>query len=126
MAVGLAAAEANSLLDQLIIDYSFIQLHTNDPGAAGATAIAGNATRKDITAAFSPASGGIATSDVDIDWPDGEVDTAETYTHFTLWTLGAGGVFGASGTVTASAVSATGDSFSILAGGLTLAFTVAA
>lgn len=126
MTVGLAAAEANSLLDQLILDYSFIRLHTADPGAAGVTAIAGNATMRDITAAFSPAVGGVATNDVDIDWNEGEVDTTEDYTHFSLWDDAVPTTFGASGTIAANGVNASGDTFSILIGGLTLDFTVAA
>jgi hypothetical protein len=125
MAEGLAAAEANQLLDAWIAEYGFIQLHTAAPGAAGTTAIAGNATRKDWTAAFAPATGGVATSDVDIDWTDGEVDTSEDYTHWTAWSLVTGGVFGGSGTITANAVDASGDAFSILAGGVTISFTVA-
>ncbi len=125
MALGLAPAEANSLLDQLIIDYPFIRLHTADPGVAGTTAIAGNATMKDITAAFAPASGGVATTDSDIDWSQGEVDTTEDYTDFTLWDDAVPTTFGASGSIAANSVSASGVAFAILSGGLTLAFAVA-
>ena len=126
MAVGLSAAAANALLDtHHDTTYPWIQLHTADPGAAGTTAIAGNATRKDTSAAWAPASGGSKSTDVDIDWTEGEVDTSETYTHCTFWTLSSGGTFGSSGTVTANAVNASGDSFSILSGGVTASFTVA-
>lgn len=125
MAEGFAEAEANALLDQFIIDYSFIRLHTGAPGAAGTSNIAGNATMKDITSSFTPATGGVATTDVDIDWSDAEVDTSEDYTHFTLWDDAVPTTFGGSGTITANAVDASGDSFSILAGGVTLTLTVA-
>jgi hypothetical protein len=125
MAEGLSAAAANAIIDAHIAAYPWIQLHTAAPGAAGTTAIAGNATRKDITSAFSPASGGVATSDVDVTWSDAEVDTTEDYTHYTLWSASSAGNFGSSGTVTANAVNAAGDSFSILAGGITLTLTVA-
>lgn len=127
MAVGLSPAAANAILDtHHDTNYPFIQLHTADPGAAGTTAIAGNATRKDTSAAWAPASGGSKTTDVDIDWSDAEVDTTEDYTHCTFWSLASGGNFGGSGTITANAVNASGDAFSILAGGITASFNTAA
>lgn len=126
MAVGLSASAANALLDtHHDTTYPWIQLHTADPGAAGTTAVAGNEIRKDMSAAWAAASGGSKTSDVNVDWTEGEVDTAETYTHCSFWTASTAGTFGSSGTVTANAVSATGDAFSILAGGVTASFTVA-
>ena len=127
MALGLSVAAANGYLDtHHDTTYPWIQLHTADPGAAGTTAVAGNATRKDCSAAWAPASGGSKVTDVDIDWTDGEVDTTEDYTHCTFWTASTAGTFGSSGAVTANAVNATGDAFSILAGGITASFTVAA
>lgn len=127
MAVGLSAAAANAILDtHHDTTYPWIQLHTADPGAAGTTAIAGNATRKDTSAAWAPASGGSKTTDVDIDWSDAEVDTAEDYTHCSFWTASTAGTFGGSGTITANAVAASGDAFSILAGGITASFNTAA
>ena len=125
MALGWSAAALNTAIDAHIAAYPWIQLHTADPGSAGTTAVAGNATRKDVTNAFAPASGGSATSDVDVDWTDNEVDTTEDYTHFTLWTASSNGSFGSSGTVTANSVNASGDAFSILSGGIVLSGTVA-
>ena len=126
MAVGLSAAAANAILDtHHDTTYPWIQLHTADPGAAGTTAVAGNATRKDTTSSWAPASGGSKTTDVDIDWSDAEVDTSETYTHCSFWTASTAGTFGGSGIVTANAVNASGDAFSILSGGVTASFTVA-
>lgn len=126
MAVGLSATEANSLLDTFAAtDYPWIQLHTADPGAAGTTSVAGNATRKDTSSSWAAASGGSKATNADIDWSDGEVDTTETYTHFSLWSASSAGTFGGSGTLTANEVNASGDSFSILSGGLTLSFSVA-
>ena len=87
--------------------------------------VAGNATRKDTTSSWAPASGGSKTTDVDIDWSDAEVDTSETYTHCSFWTASTAGTFGGSGIVTANAVNASGDAFSILSGGVTASFTVA-
>jgi hypothetical protein len=126
MAEGLSAAAANALLDtHHDTTYAFVQLHTAAPGAAGTTAVAGNATRKDTSAAWAAAASGSKVTDVDIDWSDAEVDTGEDYTHVSFWTLASGGTFGGSGTLTANAVAASGDSFSILAGGMTASFTVA-
>jgi hypothetical protein len=132
MAVGLAPAVANALLDALINQTNYtaptaiwMQLHTADPGAAGTAAIAGNATRKDITAAFANAAGGAGTNNVDIAWTGGEVDSNEDYTHYSVWTLVSGGTFLWSGLVTANAV-IIGDQFKILAGDLDLTFNVAA
>jgi hypothetical protein len=127
MAVGLSATEANSLLDTFAAtDYPWIQLHTADPGSAGTSSIAGNATRKDTSSAWAAASAGSKATNADIDWTDGEVDSQETYSHFSMWTASTAGTFGASGTLTANQVEAAGDSFSILSGGLTISFAVAA
>lgn len=127
MAVGLAPGVANALLDtHHDTTYPWIQLHTGDPGAAGTANVAGNATRKDMTSAWAPGASGSKASDVDVDWTDGEVDTAEDYTHCSFWTASTAGTFGSSGTITADAVSATGDSFKIAAAGISAGFTVAA
>ena len=126
MAEGLSVAAANALLDtHHDTTYGFVQLHTAAPGAAGTSNIAGNATRKDARSAWAAASSGSKVTDVDIDWSDAEVDTGEDYTHVSFWTAASGGTFGGSGTLTANAVLATGDTFSILAGGMTASFTVA-
>ncbi len=131
MATGMAPTIANTVLDglgnngtvtSLQVAQAYIQLHTADPGAAGTTAIAGNATRK--TVSFSAASGGTLTNDAAITWSTSEVDTTEDYTHFTLWTASSAGTFLWSGTVTANAVTA-GDTFTIATGDLDLALGVA-
>lgn len=118
MAVGMIAAAANAYLTTL--DGYFIQLHTGDPGAAGTSNIAGNATRKAIS--LGTPSGGAVSNDASIDWTSGEVDTSEDYTHWSLWTLVSGGSCERTGTMTANAVTA-GDTFSIPIGDLDLAFT---
>lgn len=126
MAEGLSAAAANALLDtHHDTTYAYVQLHTGAPGAAGTANIAGNATRKNTGSAWAAASGGSKVTDVDIDWTDAEVDTGEDYTHVSFWSASSSGNFGGSGTLTANAVAASGDSFSILAGGMTASFTVA-
>jgi hypothetical protein len=130
MAVGLASGEAAKILDALgnATNYTaptafWIQLHTADPGAAGTTAIAGNATRKQVS--FGAASGGTISNDVAVTWTTGEVDTSEDYTHWTAWTLVSAGVFICSGLMTANAV-VSGDTFTIPIGDLDLTLSVAA
>ena len=98
MAVGLSPATANAFLYALgnATNYTadaaiWIQLHTADPGSAGTTAIAGNATRKQIS--FGTASGGLMSNDTALTWTTGEVDTAEDYTHWTAWSASTAGTF---------------------------------
>jgi hypothetical protein len=120
---GLSATNANAFLNWLFNGTAmptapaalYIQLHTADPGAAGTTAVAGNATRKDLRAALATASGGAITSDVALTWTAGEVDTSEDYTHWSAWDDPTAGTFQASGTVTSNAV-VSGNEFSIPVG----------
>lgn len=132
MAVGLSAANANAFLNWLCRGTAmgtaptafWIQLHTADPGAAGTTAAAGNATRKQVTFGTN-ASGGTISNTVAVTWSTSEVDTAEDYTHWTAWDASTAGTFEGSGLITANAV-IVGDEFTIPVGDLDLAFTVAA
>lgn len=131
MAVGLAAATANAVLDAYARNVSYagnaavwIKLHTADPGASGATAAAGNTTRKQITFG-SVASGGTISNTVAVSWTTGEVTTSEDYTHYSLWTASTAGTFLGSGTITANAVTA-GDTFTIAIGDIDLTLGVAA
>jgi hypothetical protein len=132
MALGLAAAIVNDVLDglgnngsitTLPVTEFWVQLHTADPGAAGTSNVAGNATRKQ--ASFSAAASGAMTTDADLTWSTGEVDTSEDYTHWSGWTASTSGTFLFSGAVTANAVTA-GDEFTIAAGDLDLSFNTAA
>jgi len=124
MAESFSAAAANAILDAHIAAYPWIQLHTGAPGAAGTTAVAGNTTRKDTTSSWAAATGGVATSDVVISWTEGEVDTTEDYTHYSLWSASTAGNFGSSGTIIANSVNASGDTFEISTG-FTLTMTIA-
>jgi len=130
MALGLASGEAAKILDAIgnATNYTaptafWIELHTADPGAAGTTAIAGNATRKQVS--FGAASGGAIANDVAVTWSAGEVDTSEDYTHWAAFTASSAGTFLASGTVTANAVTV-GDTFTIPIGDIDLTLNVAA
>ena len=132
MAVGLSAAIANDILDALCKNLAlttlpaaafYVQLHTGDPGATGTAAnVAGNATRKEV--AFDAAASGATSNTTAVSWSTSEVDTSETYTHWSGWTAASSGTFLASGTITANAVTS-GDEFQFPAGSFDLSFTVA-
>ncbi len=124
MAVGWISSVADGALDTLVGSYGYIQLHTGDPGSAGTSNVAGNATRKQVT--FGSASGGTVSNSAAVSWSESEVDTSEDYTHFSLWTAATSGSCGFTGTVTANSVDASGDSFTIPIGDLDISLTVAA
>lgn len=121
MAQGLSVTAANSLITSLIASYTWVQLHTAAPGAAGTTAVAGNTTRKQISA-FGTVAAGAVVSAVDLAWT--AVPTTEQYTHFTVWSASTAGTFGFSGTLTANPVTA-GDNFTIQSGNIGTSLTVA-
>ena len=130
MAVGLAAATANSLLDALFNQTNYtaptaiwIKLHTGDPGAAGTSNAAGETARKDVTAVFAAASSGTVTSNVAVTWTN--VSTSEDYTHYSIWTASSGGTFLWSGTITANPVTA-GDTFTLASGDIDASISTAA
>jgi hypothetical protein len=133
MALGLSATIANDFLEWLFNASAtssaptniWIQLHTADPGASGTTAVAGNATRKDLTAAMGTAASGAITNTSAITWTAGEVDTSEDYTHWSLFDASTVGTFLCSGLMTANAVT-TGDEFTIPIGELDASFSTAA
>lgn len=130
MAVGLAAATANSLLDALVNQTNYtaptaiwIKLHVGDPGSAGTANAATETTRKDVTAVFASASGGAVTSNVAVTWTS--VAGSEDYTHYSVWTASTGGTFLWSGTITANAVTA-GDTFTLASGDIDMSLSTAA
>lgn len=133
MALGLSATIANDFLEWIFNASAtsaaptniWIQLHTGDPGASGTANVAGNATRKDLTAAMGTASGGAITNTAAIEWTTGEVDTSEDYTHWALFDASTAGTFLGSGLMTANAVTS-GDEFTIPIGDLDASFATAA
>lgn len=133
MALGLSATVSNDFLEWLFNASAmatapavpWIQLHTADPGASGTTAVAGNATRKDLSAAMGTAASGAITNTAAITWTTGEVDTSEDYTHWSLWDASTVGNFLLSGTMTANAVTV-GDEFTIPIGDLDISLSTAA
>lgn len=133
MALGLSATVSNDFLEWLFNASAmatapavpWIQLHTADPGAAGTTAVAGNATRKDLSAAMGTAASGAITNTAAITWTTGEVDTSEDYTHWSLWDASTAGNFLLSGLMTANAVTVA-DEFTIPIGDLDVSLSTAA
>jgi hypothetical protein len=128
VAVGLASAILNSMLNALARNVAWVQpaayyvkLHTGDPGAAGAANAAANTTRKQAT--FSAAAGGAITTSADLVWNN--VPNAETYSHISFWdTVGpAGGTFLGSDDLAVARTVAVGDNFSIVAGQHTITLT---
>ena len=87
--------------------------------------MAGNATRKDLTAAMGTAASGAITNTSAITWSTGEVDTSEDYTHWALFDASTAGVFLLSGLMTANAVTV-GDEFTIPVGDLDISLSTAA
>lgn len=128
MAVGLAAATANAILDALCRSVAWsdpaafwIKLHVGDPGSAGTSNAATETTRKQPT--FSAASGGAITNSAAITWTN--VAGTEDYTHWSAWDASTAGTFLMSGTITANAV-VTADTFEIPIGELDITAGVAA
>ncbi len=128
MAVGLAAATANSLLDALVNASNYtaptevwVQLHIGDPGAAGTANTATETTRKQLSAGA--ASGGAVTSDAALTWTS--VAGSEDFSHYSAWTASTAGTFLFSGTITANAVTS-GDTFTIAIGDFDLSLSTAA
>lgn len=129
MAVGLAPATANAILDGLCRSVAWtdpvavwVKLHIGDPGAAGTANAAGNTTRQQGTFGTA-ASGGAISNTAALTWT--LVSTSEDYTHFSAWDDQTIGSFLFSGTITANAVTAN-DTFTIPIGDLDVTLSVAA
>ena len=95
---------------------AYLKLHTADPGEAGTTAAATEATRKLVT--FSAASSGSMTSSATVEWTN--VSTTETYTHWSLWDASTAGNCLWTGGLASSAAVTAGDTFQITSLTLTL------
>lgn len=120
MATSWSSVAGNAALDSLLSTYTFIKLHVGSPGAAGTTNPATETTRKAAT--WAAAAAGASSNTNLLSWTN--VAASEDYTHFTVWTLVTGGVFGFSGLITSNAVVA-GDTFSIAINDLDVTLTLA-
>lgn len=129
MAVGLAPAVANAILDRLCRNQAWtaptalwLKWHVGDPGAAGSANPAANTTR--IQATFgSAAAGGLISNTALIQVAS--APNAEDYSHYSAWDASAAGAFQFSGVITANAV-AVADVFEIPIGDLDVSLNVAA
>lgn len=126
MAVGLAPAIANSILDALCRSVVWaepaafwVKLHIGDPGAAGAGNPAAETTRQQAT--FSAAAGGAITTSAALEWLS--VAASETITHVSFWDASTAGVFLGSDALAAPKALDLGDDFTIPAGDLDLDLT---
>lgn len=124
MALGLAAGVAQSMLNALCRNVAwtqpaafYIQLHTADPGAAGATAVFGDARRFQATFSAAAADGTITTS-ADVNWTS--MTAAGTVSHVSFWSASSAGTFLGSDDLAVSRTLAIGDNFTILAGDVDL------
>lgn len=120
MAEGLSTTAAGELLNALGSTYTWVQLHTAAPGAAGTTAVATETTRKQVT--WAAASGGSKASSNALTWTS--IAGSQDATHFTVWTAATAGTFGFSGAITANSYTA-GDSYTIPSGSLTVSLPTA-
>lgn len=128
MAVGLAAARANSFLNVIFNatnitapTEAWIKLHVGDPGASGTANAATETTRKQVSCGA--ASAGAIANDAALEWTN--VAGTEDYTHCSIHDASTAGTFECSGTVTANAVTA-GDSFTVAIGDLDITLTAIA
>lgn len=121
MATGLIAAAANTALDSLGTTYSWVKLHTGDPGSAGTANAATETDRIQVT--WGSATGGVKSNSAQVQWTN--VAASEDYSHFSVWTASTSGTCGFTGTITANAVAAA-DTFTIPTGDLDISFTIAA
>ena len=87
----------------------YLKLHLGDPGEAGTSNAAVEATRKAIS--FSAASAGAMVSSATVEWTN--VSTTETYSHWSLWDASTAGNCLWTGALASSAAVTAGDTFQI-------------
>lgn len=127
MALGMSQYLANAVFNaignntSLAITQCYIKLHIGDPGAAATANVAVETTRKSVS--FAAAASGLMTSDAACQWV--AVAGTEDFSHYSAWDSLTVGNFLWSGLVTAAAVTA-GDTFTVAAGDVDLAITLAA
>lgn len=121
MAVGLASATANSLLNTLrgtaySVTAVYVKLHVGDPGAAGASNPSAVTTRNQLT--WSAASAGSMSLSALAAF---SMTAAETITHISIWDAATAGNFITSGALAASKAVNSGDTLTF--NSLTASFT---
>jgi len=87
----------------------YLKLHTGDPGEAGTSNAATEATRQQVS--FSAASSGSIVSSATVSWTN--VSTTETYSHWSLWDASTSGNCLWTGALSSSSSVTAGDTFQI-------------
>ncbi|MGH3987827.1 MAG: phage tail fiber protein [Pseudonocardiaceae bacterium] len=122
MAVGLAAATANSILNvyrntaYAAITNVFVKLHIGDPGAAGTANASAVTTRNEVT--WNAPSGGSMTLNTLAGY---SMTASETISHVSFWTASSGGTFLQSAALSASQAVINGSTLNFTT--VTLAYT---
>lgn len=99
MTAGLKASVANAILDALrdggasltVVDDTFVQLHTGDPGANGTANVSVGDTVRDNFDQTAPAAGAMGLTGSNPTFTNG--GTSETITHISVWDAVSGGNF---------------------------------
>lgn len=91
MSTGLAAADANSMLDTWGAAAQFVQIHIGDPGVAGLANLSSVATREAVT--WSAAAGGVKSMSNQPNWGNWAGTSPENITHLSFWTASTAGTF---------------------------------
>jgi hypothetical protein len=118
MALGISSLAASERLTAWGTKYSYVKLHTGDPGAAGTSNAATETDRVQatwVTPVTAVAGVVTMTHSDDLDWTT--VAASEDYTHASVWSASTGGDFGGSGQITVDPVTV-GDDFQLPAGAL--------
>lgn len=88
---------------------TYVKLHTGDPGEAGTSNAATEATRQSVS--WNAASSGSKSISAAATWTN--VSTTETYTHWSLWDASSSGNCLWTGALSSSAAVTSGDTFQI-------------
>lgn len=125
MPVGLSAAKASDVLDEILSGTSeYVQFHIGDPGANGTANPASETGRAQVTSwtgtGLTRASGNVLTlTSVTVS------GSPETYTHASVWDAATSGNFIMSGTTTSSGAVTDGDTYQVAIGGVVLTIPAA-
>jgi hypothetical protein len=121
--MGISNYLENELLDHCLDNAAFtsptnvyISLHTGDPGETGANECTGGSYARQ-TGSFAAASSGTSASDAAFTFTS---MPGCTVTHIGIWDASSGGNFLFGGSLTASKVVGSGDTFEIASGDLTV------
>jgi hypothetical protein len=119
--LGYSPAKARDIVDDVVVEYPFVQRHVGDPGPNGTANVSASNARQDSTGkwAASATVGATTTKATNASLTWANESAAEDHTHVTLWSTLSGGSFGMSGTITANPVGI-GDDFVAAAGAIVL------